>query len=187
MNKSDDIALLAAALSKLQGEVKDAYKDKQGYGYKYSDLSSVLDIVRPLIAKYRLSITQLPGAVGEKVSLETVLMHESGQWISSTMEMPVERGKGMSLAQATGAVMTYARRYALAAIIGIAQTDNDAYVEPDIAKDDLYKELVKLCEEKQISADTIDKWCAWAKVSMLKNCSVEQLQALIDKLKLKDV
>lgn len=129
MNKSQEINELALALSKLQGEINDVGKNKQGYGYTYADLGSVLEIARPLLAKHGLSVTQLPQSAGEKVSVETLLMHSSGQWISSTIEMQVERGKNMSLAQAVGSVITYARRYSLAAILGIAQVDDDAALE----------------------------------------------------------
>lgn len=126
MNKSEVINELAASLSKLQGEISDVFKDKKGYGYNYADLSSILEEARPLLAKHGLSIAQLPASAHDKVVLETLLMHSSGQWVSSTIEMGVERGKGMSLAQAVGSVITYARRYALAAMLGISQTDDDA-------------------------------------------------------------
>ena len=126
MNKSENIDQIATALSALQGEIKDVYKDKTGHGYKYADLSTVLEIVRPLLSKHKLAVTQLCGSADEKVSVETVLMHSSGQWLSSIIEMAAEKGARRSLAQDVGNVITYARRYALAAIIGVAQTDNDA-------------------------------------------------------------
>jgi hypothetical protein len=129
MRKSETIEKLAAALSKLQGKITDVSKDKKGYGYNYADLSQVLDIARPLLSENGLSVTQLLYSKGERMGVETCLMHESGQWVSSRASMMVERGKGMSLAQSAGSVVTYLRRYALAALIGICQTDNDARVE----------------------------------------------------------
>ena len=129
MNKSDEIKDLASALSKLQGEIVDASKDKKGYGYNYADLSQVLDITRPLLSKYGLSVTQLLYSELDSMGVETCLLHESGQWISSRASIVVERGKGMILAQSAGSVVTYLRRYALAALVGICQTDNDASVE----------------------------------------------------------
>jgi hypothetical protein len=80
MNKSENIEALAGALSKLQGEIKDASKDQKGYGYNYADLSTFLEIGRPLLSKHHLAVSQLCGSSSDKVSLETVLMHESGQW-----------------------------------------------------------------------------------------------------------
>lgn len=129
MLKSDEIDKLSSSLSKLQGEITDAHKDKKGYGYNYADLSQVLDIARPLLAKHGLSVTQLLYSEEERMGVETCLLHESGQWLSSSASMMVERSKGMSLAQSAGSVITYLRRYALAAMIGICQTDNDARVE----------------------------------------------------------
>jgi hypothetical protein len=140
MEKSEHINELAAALSKLQGEVVDAHKNKKGYGYNYAELSGVLDILRPLLSKYGIAVVQLPGFDQEKVRLETVFIHSSGQWISSTIEMGVEKGKGMSLAQSIGSVITYARRYGLAAMGGITQTDNDAAVD----KEEIDKKIEKI-------------------------------------------
>lgn len=126
MNKSEDISELAAALSNLQGEIKDAIKDTAAHKYKYADLSQVLEISRPLLAKNGLSVAQLPGSAHDRVTVETILMHKSGQWISSTIEMAAIQTNSMNAAQAIGAVITYARRYALAAMMGITQTDTDA-------------------------------------------------------------
>lgn len=130
MNKSENINEIAAALSALQGEIQDAHKDKTAYGYKYADLSQVLESIRPLLSKHKLSVTQLCGSADEKVSVETILMHSSGQWIGSVIEMVVEKGKGRSMAQDVGTVITYARRYALTAIVGMTQADNDAQKLP---------------------------------------------------------
>ena len=129
MRKSETIEKLAAALSKVQAKITDVSKEKKGYGYTYADLSQVLDVARPLLAENGLSVTQLLYSKDDRMGVETCLMHESGQWVSSRASMVVERGKGMSLAQSAGSVVTYLRRYALAALVGICQTDNDARVE----------------------------------------------------------
>ncbi len=148
MNKSDTIGQLGLALSKMQGEISDVHKDKQGYGYKYADLSSVLDIARPLCAKYELSISQLCTNSADQVGVETMLAHSSGEWISSSFLMPVTANKGMSPAQAAGSVITYARRYALAAILGIAQTDDDASPGGPV-KENIQPKVYKLDETKE--------------------------------------
>ena len=126
MNKSENINEIATALSALQGDIHDVHRDKAAYGYKYADLSQVLENIRPLLSKHKLAVTQLCGSADEKVSVETVLMHTSGQWISSVIEMVAEKKSGRSASQDIGTVITYARRYALAAIVGMTQTDNDA-------------------------------------------------------------
>jgi ERF superfamily len=185
MNKSEHINELAIALSEFQGEIKDVEKDTQGHGYKYANLSQILEVSRPLVQKYGLAVSQLCGSADEKVSVETLLMHKSGQWISSIIEMKVERsltkeGKfKMSLAQEVGCVITYARRYGIAAILGITQVDNDAQVErghnysnnnkqqakvvsilpvqAQVITEDTYTMLISKFSEREISQDTINQ------------------------------
>lgn len=134
MNKSPEIDSLAAALSKLQGEVVDAYKDQSGYNFDYADLSSVLKIARPLLAKYELALVQMPstGTAGDCI-LETCIMHSSGQFISSQLKMEVPLAKNLSSAQSLGAVITYARRYSASAYLAITQSDSDAALIGDEA------------------------------------------------------
>ncbi len=184
MNKSDEINELAKSLSKVQGEIHNAFKDKSGYGYKYVDLASILDITRPLLSKHGLSVTQLCGSANDMATVETVLMHESGQWLSSTIEMSVERGKGMSLAQSVGSVITYARRYALAAIVGIAQTDDDASLKgPYEAPQDFKVELEALmCASEDISSK-VHSWLLKKNISSTNFLSQEQASQILLKLK----
>jgi len=126
MKHSEQINELAKALSGFQSEVVDADKDKKGYGYNYADLSQILSIIRPLLSKHGLSFMQHASNLDDKILVETIVMHSSGQWISSELAMQLAQGKGMNSAQAVGSVITYARRYALTAMFGIAQQDDDA-------------------------------------------------------------
>jgi hypothetical protein len=148
MIKSDSIKELAVALSKFQGEVKDAPKTKEvksigkGPSYKHADLAGILEIARPILSKYGLSVIQMPGSADNKVTLETLLIHESGEWVCSTMEITIDppelmsgtdsygnkyenRRKGVSHPQEVGKYITYIRRYALAAVLGISQIDDE--------------------------------------------------------------
>ncbi len=141
-NKSEQINELATALSKFQGEVEDAVKDTQGYGYKYAQLSGVLEISRPLLTKYGLSISQgcdsevdinhhygegdKKPSINTTVRIDTLLMHSSGQWISSEIGCAVGEMKGATQVQALGAIISYLRRYSYAAILCITQVDDDA-------------------------------------------------------------
>jgi hypothetical protein len=128
MNASESIDQVSAALSALQGEILDAPKDSQGYGYRYADLATVLQIVRPLAARHGLSVMQEAYTADTgSVSVLTRLAHSSGQWIEvGPLTMPVEPKKGLSEAQCAGMIVTYARRYALTALMGISQEDPDA-------------------------------------------------------------
>ena len=126
MQMSENLTELGVALSKFQGEVNNVSKDKSGYGYKYADLAQILDVVRPLLSKHGLSVVQMPGKSESGVTVSTMLLHSSGQWLQSETQLPMDTAAKMSAAQAAGSVITYARRYALAAALGIAQEDDDA-------------------------------------------------------------
>ena len=149
MEKSESIKELAAALSKAQQEIEDATKDKEGYNYKYADLSQVLQIIRPVFGKHGLSLTQFPGGDGEKVIIDSMLMHSSGEWLSKEYSMTVEKAKGMTLAQGSGSVITYMRRYAAAAIAGITQEDTDAAAQRN---NDNQAEAIKVAKEAHDNA-----------------------------------
>jgi hypothetical protein len=121
MNKSECIGELAEALSKAQAEIKPAEMNAKNPFLKnnYADLGSVISAARPALSKYGLSFTQLVGGDVNNVTLETVLMHTSGEWIGTIVNLPVGEEKGRSLAQNMGAIVTYLRRYSLAAILGV--------------------------------------------------------------------
>ena len=120
---SDSIDQLAGALAAAQSEMTFARKDSTNpfLKSKYSDLASVWEAVRVPLTKNNLCVTQLP--TGE--TLTTVLAHKSGQYIASTMPVKTGRNDARNDAQAYGSALTYARRYALSAIVGIAQDDDD--------------------------------------------------------------
>lgn len=120
---SNEIKDLADALSKAQGELKDADFDKLNphFKSKYASLASCLKEVRPVFSKYGLSIMQVPSSEGEKHYLNTIVMHSSGQFISDKLELLLSK-KDM---QGIGAAMTYARRQALSAMTGISSDEDD--------------------------------------------------------------
>ena len=122
MEKSEKIELLVKALSKAQAEFPRIEKDKENpfYHSKYADLSTVLGAVMPTLAKHGLVVCQTSRA-GDKPCLVTTLAHESGQFISG--EYPLVPVKPEP--QALGSAMTYARRYAICAILGVVADDDD--------------------------------------------------------------
>lgn len=124
MNKSESVASLAAALAAAQGEIENASKASLNPHFKsrYADLAEVLNTVRPVFSKHGLSVTQFPSYADGIVSVETVLLHSSGEWISGVISAPVTKQD----AQGVGSATTYCRRYSLAAVAGIAQEDEDA-------------------------------------------------------------
>ncbi len=183
VNKSESIGNLAAALSKLQGEIQNTAKDKQGYGYRYSTLDAILDMARPLLSKYELAITQLtindasnPSVVG----VEGVLLHSSNEWLSSTVYMPVEAKKGLSLAQCSGVIISYIRRYQIAALLGIAQTDTDAAIEKVVVPE-LHLTLKKLIIDKQLESK-VEEWCKFYKINDLSELDETRMKGLIKRI-----
>ena len=123
MNKSESIAALATALATAQGEIENASKNAQNPHLKsrYADLAEVLNTVRPVLSRHGIAFTQMPSLSEGVVSVETMLIHKSGEWIASTISAPLNKQDS----QAVGAAISYCRRYSLAAVVGIAQEDDD--------------------------------------------------------------
>lgn len=131
--QSETIGALAAALSKAQADITGALKDSSNpfFKSKYADLASCWDACRKQLAANGLSVIQTTRVAEQGLVLVTTLAHSSGEWIAG--EMPVliaVQGKSGEFKevtpQAQGSGITYARRYALAAIVGLAQVDDDA-------------------------------------------------------------
>jgi hypothetical protein len=124
--QSETIGALAAALSKAQADITGALKDSSNpfFKSKYADLASCWDACRKQLAANNLAVIQTVSVNWERDEsvLVTTLAHSSGEWVRS--ELPI-RAKDAS-PQAQGSAITYARRYALAAIVGLAQIDDDA-------------------------------------------------------------
>jgi hypothetical protein len=126
MQKSETIGALAKALSAFQGQVTDIPKTSRAHGnIMYAQLDEMLTLARPLLSAHGLSVVQFCGTADERVSVETVLMHESGEWMSGTIEMALDGGGRMNKAQSVGSVITYARRYSLGAVLGFTSKDDD--------------------------------------------------------------
>jgi hypothetical protein len=129
-NKSASINAIAEALSKAQEELESAKKDNAGYGYNYSDLATVIATAKPILAKHGLAVTQLIGATTNNfVTVTTILTHSSGQFFETTGTLPLIDMKGCNTAQCAGASLSYLRRYAYQAILGMASEDSDASSE----------------------------------------------------------
>lgn len=130
MNMSEQINELATALALAQVELENANKNAANphFKSKYADLAEVLNTVRPVFAKHGLSVTQFPSYADGLVSVRTVLMHNSGQWMAGDASAPASKLD----AQGVGSAITYLRRYSLAAVAGVAQEDDDgnAAVKP---------------------------------------------------------
>lgn len=123
-------ANLAAALAKVQAELPKLERDrtvtvetKKGddYTYSYVTLANLSETILPLLAKHGLSFAALPGAGSDgKMCVRYHLLHESGESLAG--EFPISGEGGI---QMIGGRITYARRYCLAAIVGVAADEDD--------------------------------------------------------------
>lgn len=123
-NKSESIVNLAKSLVAFNKEVKIIEKDGKNPHFKndYATLDTIINEVRPVLAKHGLVIMQFPGGDGEKYTLRTMLMHESGEWIESE---PLTMRPVKNDPQGIGSCTTYARRYSLSAMLSLNTGEDD--------------------------------------------------------------
>jgi hypothetical protein len=174
MIKSESIKELLTALAKAQGKISAAKKDSTNphFKSKYADLASCWEAIKEPLSANGLSLSQWVSSSDKGLNLITMLGHSSGEYIYSEYSMP----SGQT-SQAIGSAITYARRYALSAAVGLVADDDDdgnastqqasqkpAYVPPVVSKSPKmttaqYKELLALAvslgfnEETLISSD----------------------------------
>lgn len=124
MAKSDQVGQLAAALCLVQAKITGAKKTAVNphFKSKYADLTEVWNACREELAANGLCIVQTNEPSERGVCLRTTLIHTSGEWIDGLIDLPATKQD----AQGYGSAQTYARRYALAAIVGVTQEDDDA-------------------------------------------------------------
>jgi hypothetical protein len=141
MRKSKSITKLSAALAKAQSEMPVAPFDATNpfLKSKYATLGVVIQTSRPILAKHGLSLVQFPisggpnlglpdatrQGVGDCIGVESILMHESGEFIAERILIPLTEEKGKSRVQAGGSTLTYLRRYSWASILGM-YSDEDS-------------------------------------------------------------
>lgn len=175
MNMSTHINELITALSKAQGKIQPAIKDKKNPHFKssYADLSSVWDACRVALSENGLAVVQTVESRDKDAFLVTTLAHSSGQWMRS--EMPIVTAKWDP--QGIGSALTYYRRYSLASIVGVAPEDDDAegaqkreaYRAPEVKPQTITRQQaielhtdLKNCELS--FQKSIEKFCATAKI-----------------------
>jgi hypothetical protein len=124
MITSEQIDKIAPAFVKAQAACNGAKKSSSNphFKSKYADLSAVWDACEGALESNKLSVLQGLGEVIDgKMQIETMLLHDSGQWIKSLASIPLPKADP----QGYGSASTYARRYTLAALMGIVQEDDD--------------------------------------------------------------
>ncbi|MGB4031208.1 MAG: ERF family protein [Tenuifilaceae bacterium] len=196
MNRSETISTLAASLVKAQREIEGAAKDKTNphYRSKYADLASVADACKPALNRHGIAYVQAPEpSESGTLALTTMLVHESGEWMSGTCTMPLPKNDP----QGYGSAMTYARRYALAAMVGVCPEDDDAEAatpktapsnkaadqRPKLASASQVKELKELLEVVRLEDGLTEKWLTKAGVEDWADMPTETIQACIEYVK----
>lgn len=121
--QSEQIGELAKALSKAQGKFEGVERDSKNpfFKSKYADLHSVFQACRGPLAENGLAITQTDYRIDGQDCIITTLMHESGQWLKSVTPLFITKRDS----QGYGSSHTYAKRYALQAIVGLSSYDDD--------------------------------------------------------------
>jgi hypothetical protein len=120
---SETTAKLDAALAKAQGEIEAASKDKVNPAFrsKYADLTSVWAAIRPVLSKHGIAVTQWPvHSDDNRLHIVTRLAHD-GEWIRARFSIPVVKQDPHGYGSAT----TYAKRFSLAACVGVVADDDD--------------------------------------------------------------
>jgi hypothetical protein len=123
METSNEIAELAKALAKAQGQIQNAAKNAKNPAFKssYAKLDACWDACREPLSSNGLSVVQLIGSEEHRLTCTSILLHESGQFIKSVFSItPVNQNP-----QGFGSAATYARRYTLQALVGIAPDEDD--------------------------------------------------------------
>lgn len=135
MKTSESVKEIFPALVKAQSEIGNAKTKEEAnivtktgakFGYKYADLAGIMDVSKGALTKNNLAVIQAPSTRFENnqmiVDVTTRIIHASGEWIEDTLSLkPTETDP-----QKLGSCITYGRRYSWAALLGIAQEDDDA-------------------------------------------------------------
>lgn len=137
MKTSENIKDISQALVKFQAKVANPTNSRivrtKQYSYGYATLENILNEVRPLLSEQGLSVTQAPVIEEGQVGVITTLIHSSGQFLEFP---PIYIRLEKQTPQGVGSAITYARRYSLSAILGIASEEDDdgAAANPGITK-----------------------------------------------------
>lgn len=124
---------LIQALHSIQTELPAVPKNGNGYNYSYQTFEDIVLAVRPLLLANDVVMVQqvtTPNNAGY-IAVRTTLYHVSGELLTDVAEIPIPMMKGVNEAQQAGSAITYAKRYSIAALLGIIdQEDNDAATIP---------------------------------------------------------
>lgn len=146
MMQSETLGKLAEALAKAQSTMGEAKEDSKNPFFKsnYADLTSVWRACRKSLTDNGLSVVQTTDMKDDKITIVTTLIHSSGEWMKGCLPLMLTKNDPQTM----GSALTYARRYALAAIVGVCKEGEDddaeqATVRKENINDDQIKQLIK--------------------------------------------
>lgn len=105
-------------------EIPTLPKDKQGYGYKFTDFDTVISTIKPILARHNIGFMQCAETIDGVTYIKTIVIHSSGETMESSIKLPEIAMAKTNNAQNLGAAITYMKRYSLCAIFG-ASADED--------------------------------------------------------------
>lgn len=134
MQTSAEVSSLFKALCECKKDFVPLSKNKKGYGYNYTPLDSVIDMLNTVLPKHGINFVQFPSTINDNYALTTRIFHETGEWMEDTIIFNMTEISKANDTQKLGASITYFRRYALSAIFGIASDEDiDGNIEMNIS------------------------------------------------------
>ena len=125
-----DVSKLAKALVAFRAEIEPIGFDSSNphFGNRFASLGAIHRAIDPLMAKHGITIIQFPVTQENRIGVNTILIHDSGQSIQQEFTLPLQKNDP----QGGGAAITYARRYAISAALGlVSEEDTDAEAAMD--------------------------------------------------------
>lgn len=184
---SENIDLIAPALRKAKKAFQPVIKNKQAYGYKYADFAGCVEAIEQALDDNGLSFTQSVETDETGKVVVTVLLHDSGQWLRSKFPLESVAMKQCNAMQQIGAGVTYAKRYALCGMLGIATEDDDAKSLSKVKQKEeaansatLTKEFMNMCKEAELN---VKEFAKFAGVNSTKPLTIENAIEHFESLK----
>jgi hypothetical protein len=181
INRSDSIKEISVALNKFNEEISRISKDAVNphFRNKYATLDKIIDEIRPILSKHGLSVIQFPSGDGERLSLSTMLLHTSGEYIESPplIMKPVKNDP-----QGIGSCTTYARRYGICAVLNLnTGEDDDGNAASNPNKEAIKSSLATVKAKYQLGKGNLDGFDDWVKKMMLEGHSYSSLDEILTK------
>lgn len=180
MNKSETTVTIFKAISAAQGDFKTVEKTSLNphFKSKFAPLDSIIEMLRPILPKHGLSFIQFTDTDDTGIIVETVIAHESGEWVSGRLKMPATKQDP----QGYGSALTYGRRYGLAAALGIVSdedVDGNGNGESEKKQQPQQKRIVFINDE-QLGAmrDIINSVPGYSESSFCAEARIQSLDQL---------